>query len=55
MTILISKANTSLDGYTEDKEGKFDWTDPNDVVFAFTSISFVRTERISMDGVCTRP
>ena len=28
MANLIYVANTSLDGYTEDKDGKFDWTDP---------------------------
>ncbi|MEZ4732951.1 MAG: dihydrofolate reductase family protein [Caldilineaceae bacterium] len=27
MANLIYVANTSLDGYTEDKDGKFDWTD----------------------------
>ena len=35
MANLIYVANTSLDGYTEDKDGKFDWTDPNDEVFGF--------------------
>jgi dihydrofolate reductase len=28
-------ANTSLDGYTEDKDGKFDWTDPSEEYFRF--------------------
>jgi dihydrofolate reductase len=32
---LLYIANVSLDGYTEDKEGKFDWTAPNDDVFRF--------------------
>ena len=35
MANLIYVANMSLDGYTEDKEGKFDWTDPNEEVFRF--------------------
>lgn len=35
MANLIYIANTSLDAYTEDKDGKFDWTDPNEEVFAF--------------------
>jgi dihydrofolate reductase len=30
MANLIYVANTSLDGYTEDKEGRFDWTDPSE-------------------------
>ena len=28
MANLIYMANTSLDGYIEDKDGKFDWTEP---------------------------
>ncbi len=28
MSNLIYIANMSIDGYTEDKEGRFDWTDP---------------------------
>jgi len=32
---LIYVANTSLDGYTEDKDGKFDWTEPGDEYFRF--------------------
>jgi len=35
MADLIYVANTSLDGYTEDKDGKFDWTDPGEDVFRF--------------------
>jgi dihydrofolate reductase len=35
MANLIYVANTSLDGYTEDKDGKFDWTDPDDEAFRF--------------------
>ncbi|MEX0664319.1 MAG: dihydrofolate reductase family protein [Acidimicrobiia bacterium] len=32
---LIYISNVSLDGYTEDEHGNFDWTEPNDEVFAF--------------------
>jgi dihydrofolate reductase len=32
---LIYIANVSLDGYTEDADGNFDWTTPSDEVFAF--------------------
>ena len=35
MAKLIYVANTSLDGYTEDKDGKFDWTEPGDESFKF--------------------
>ncbi len=35
MANLIFVANMSLDGYTEDKDGKFDWTDPNEESFRF--------------------
>jgi dihydrofolate reductase len=32
---LIFVANVSLDGYIEDAQGRFDWTEPSDEVFAF--------------------
>jgi dihydrofolate reductase len=32
---LIYSAIASLDGYVEDKQGKFDWAAPDDEVFAF--------------------
>lgn len=35
MANLVYVANTSLDGYTEDKDGKFDWTEPSDEYFRF--------------------
>jgi dihydrofolate reductase len=35
MANMIYIANTSLDGYTEDKDGKFDWTDPSEEYFRF--------------------
>ena len=37
MSTLIYVANTSLDGYTEDKDGKFDWTEPSDEYFEFVT------------------
>jgi dihydrofolate reductase len=35
MAKLIFVSNVSLDGYTEDEHGSFDWTEPNDETFAF--------------------
>jgi dihydrofolate reductase len=32
---LIYVTNTSLDGYTEDKDGRFDWTEPSEEYFRF--------------------
>lgn len=37
MANLIYMAISSLDGYTEDRDGKFDWSSPDDEVFAFVS------------------
>jgi dihydrofolate reductase len=37
MANLIFVANTSLDGYTEDKDGKFDWTEPSEEYFRFVT------------------
>jgi len=37
MAHLIYIANASLDGYIEDKHGKFDWTAPDDEYFKFIS------------------
>ncbi len=37
MARLIYMANSSLDSYTEDMDGKFDWTTPNEEVFRFIS------------------
>ena len=34
---LIYASNVSLDGYTEDRRGGFDWAPPDDDVFAFTA------------------
>jgi dihydrofolate reductase len=35
MAKLIYVANVSLDGYIEDADGRFDWTEPADEVFTF--------------------
>jgi dihydrofolate reductase len=35
MAHLIYITNSSLDGYTEDRHGKFDWIEPNEEVFRF--------------------
>src|SRR5919106_3958622 len=35
MANLIYSANTSLDGYVADQEGKFAWSEPDDEVHAF--------------------
>ena len=35
MAKLIYASNVSLDGYTEDERGAFDWAAPDDEVFAF--------------------
>src|SRR3984893_9996865 len=37
MTKLIYSASTSLDGYVEDEQGKFDWGAPDDEVHAFVN------------------
>ncbi len=49
MANLIYVANTSLDGYTEDKEGKFDWTEPSEEVFRFVT-NIVRTTHTHLYG-----
>ena len=35
MAKLIYVANVSLDGYVEDADGSFDWTEPSDEYFTF--------------------
>ena len=49
MANLIYVANTSLDGYTEDKEGKFDWTDPSEEYFRFIT-NLVRATHTHLYG-----
>src|SRR5262245_43678390 len=46
---LIYIANMSLDGYAEDKEGKFDWTDPSSEVFRFIT-NLVQATRTHLYG-----
>src|SRR5215208_767631 len=49
MANLIYVANTSLDGYTEDKDGKFDWTAPSEEYFRFIT-NLVRATRTHLYG-----
>jgi dihydrofolate reductase len=35
MADLVYTANISLDGYTEDADGRLDWSDPDEEVFTF--------------------
>ncbi len=49
MAHLIYTANSSLDGYTEDREGKFDWTAPEGEVFRFIT-NLIRTEGTHLYG-----
>lgn len=43
MARLIYTTNASLDGYTEDRDGNFDWTDPQEDYFKFIT-NLIRTE-----------
>jgi dihydrofolate reductase len=49
MAHLIYTTNTSLDGYTEDMDGKFDWTDPSDEVFQFIT-NLIRADGTHLYG-----
>lgn len=49
MANLIYIANTSLDGYTEDQDGKFDWTDPSEEYFTFIT-NLIRTMHTHLYG-----
>ncbi len=49
MANLIYVANTSLDGYTEDKDGKFDWTEPSEEYFRFIT-NLVRATHTHLYG-----
>src|SRR5512147_451192 len=49
MANLIYVANTSLDGFTEDKNGKFDWTKPSEEYFRFIT-NLVRATRTHLYG-----
>jgi dihydrofolate reductase len=46
---LIYVSNVSLDGYIEDEHGSFDWTEPDDEVFAFIT-DLVRSVGTSLYG-----
>ena len=49
MAHLIYTTNTSLDGYIEDMDGKFDWTDPSDEVFQFIT-NLIRADGTHLYG-----
>ena len=49
MAKLIYVSNVSLDGYIEDEHGNFDWTEPDDEVFAFIT-DLVRSVGIYLYG-----
>jgi dihydrofolate reductase len=49
MANLIYVANTSLDGYTEDKDGAFDWTEPSEEVHSFIN-DLIRAARTHLYG-----
>src|SRR5574337_1882926 len=49
MANLIFVANTSLDGYTEDRDGKFDWTEPSEELFRFIT-NLVRAAHTHLYG-----
>jgi len=49
MAKLICASNVSLDGCTEDERGAFDWTPPDDEVFAFITV-LTRSAGTYLDG-----
>ena len=49
MAHLIYTANMSLDGYTEDRDGRFDWMDPSEEVFGFIT-NLIRAEGTHLYG-----
>lgn len=49
MAHLIYTTNVSLDGYIEDMDGKFDWTDPSDEVFQFIT-NLIRADGTHLYG-----
>ena len=49
MAKLIYASNMSLDGYTEDARGAFDWAPPDDDVFVFIT-ELMRTARTYLYG-----
>ena len=49
MARLIYTTNTSLDGYIEDMDGKFDWTAPDEEYFRFIT-NLVRADGTHLYG-----
>src|ERR671919_2069969 len=49
MAHLIYTTNTSLDGFIEDMDGKFDWTDPSEEVFRFIT-NLIRADGTHLYG-----
>ena len=49
MAHLIYTTNMSLDGYIEDMDGRFDWTDPSDEVFQFIT-NLIRADGTHLYG-----
>lgn len=49
MAHLIYITNASLDSYIEDKDGKFNWTDPNEDLFVFIT-NLIRDAGIYLYG-----
>ena len=49
MARLIYTANMSLDGYIEDMDGKFNWTDPSEEVFRFIT-NLIRADGTHLYG-----
>src|SRR5574339_1100344 len=49
MARLMYTTNMSLDGYIEDMDGKFDWTDPSDEVFQFIT-NLIRADGTHLYG-----
>ena len=50
MADLVYTANISVDGYTEDAEGRLDWSAPDEEVFAF--ITDLERPAGSMNSAC---
>jgi dihydrofolate reductase len=49
MAHLIYTTNTSLDGYIEDMDGKFDWTAPDEEYFRFIT-NLIRADGTHLYG-----
>ena len=54
MAHLIYSAMSSLDGYTEDIDGKFDWAAPDEEMLRFINDLKQAAVLISMDVECMR-